>query len=259
MSETTIRILSTRPLAAALLDQGKAHGMVIDARPFITTEPVTDETLGHRILELSTQPLVAVFTSMNAVEAVAQYLSSPATGPINQPSPPAIPWQVFCIGAATHQLIRDHFGEDRIAGTANSAAALAHVIIQWNALTTGAPGSHIREVFFFCGDQRRDELPDQLRQASIKVNELVVYRTLPTPCTIETVYDGIVFFSPSAVHSFFTRNTLPPATILFAIGQTTADSIRAYTPNKTILSATPEKETLIRQVIDYFQTNNIYY
>jgi uroporphyrinogen-III synthase len=186
---------------------------------------------------------------MNAVDAVTRHLASLT----------ANPWQVFCIGAATHRLIRDHFGEDRIAGTANSASELANVIIQWKALAAGAPGSHTSEVFFFCGDQRRDELPDQLRQASIKVNELVVYRTLPTPHTIETVYDGIVFFSPSAVHSFFTRNTLPPATILFAIGQTTADCIRGYTPNKTILSDIPEKETLIRQVIGYFQTNNIYY
>jgi len=239
MPEPTIHILSTRPLATTLLDQGKAHGMVIDARSFITTEPVVDEALGQRIRELSRQPLAAVFTSMNGVEAVAQHLSAPAS------------WQIFCIGSATRRLIRDHFGEDHIAGTANSASALADVLIQW---TPRPP-----EVFFFCGDQRRDELPDQLRQASIKVNELVVYHTLPTPHKIETVYDGIVFFSPSAVHSFFTVNTVPPATILFAIGATTADTIRAYTPNRTILSATPENETLIHQVIDYFQPNNIYY
>jgi uroporphyrinogen-III synthase len=255
MPEPTIHILSTRPLATTLLDQGKAHGMVIDARSFITTEPVVDEALGQRIRELSRQPLVAVFTSMNGVEAVARHLALPAAGPgTSTPS-----WQFFCIGAATRQLILDHFGEDRIAGTANSAAALANVIIQWNERTTDARVSGPPEVFFFCGDQRRDELPDQLRQASIKVNEFIVYHTLPTPHKIETVYDGIVFFSPSAVHSFFTVNTVPPATILFAIGATTANIIRAYTPNRTILSATPEKETLIHQVIDYFQPNNIYY
>jgi uroporphyrinogen-III synthase len=263
MTEPTIHILSTRPLAATLLDQGAAHGIAIHAQSFITTEPVIDETLGHHLQGLSTQPLVAVFTSMNAVKAVARHLGLSSSRPHEEstvdPRPDGPPWQIFCIGAATRQLIRDHFGEDRIAGTADAASALANIIIQWMARMTNDTTAHPREIFFFCGDQRRDELPDQLRQSSIIVNELVVYHTRLTPHKIETIYDGIVFFSPSAVHSFFSVNKVPPATILFAIGATTADSFRTYTHNRTILSASPEKETLIRQVIDYFLTNNIYY
>jgi uroporphyrinogen-III synthase len=237
MPDPTIHILSTRPLAKELLDQGRTRGIAIEALSFIETETSIDATLAQHIRRLSRQPIIAVFTSMNAVEAVAQYLPDPR-------------WRIFCIGAATRELVSDHFGEDRIEGTAPSALALADMIIR--RMERKVPP----EVFFFCGDQRRDELPDRLKEASIRVNEIVVYHTRPTPHKIRTNYDGIAFFSPSAVHSFFTINTVPHATVLFAIGTTTAAAIRTYTSNRTIVSTAPEKQALIRQAIDYFQTDN---
>jgi uroporphyrinogen-III synthase len=244
MPHPVIRILSTRPLATTLIDEGAARGIVIDALPFIKTGPVTGETLALPIKELSTQPLTAVFTSMNAVDAVTAHLEGL----------PIPPWDIFCISAATRRRVRDYFGEEHIAGTADDASALAGTLIR--SISTKKTNS---EVFFFCGDQRRDELPDRLRQASIKINEIIVYHTLPTPHTIQTAYDGIIFFSPSAVQSFFSVNTIPASTLLFAIGATTAAAIKTQSPNKIIVGVTPDKETLVRQAIDYFQTDNIYY
>ena len=244
MPDPIIRILSTRPLATTLIDEGAARGIAIDALPFIITTPVTGEALAFRIRELSTQPLTAVFTSMNAVDAVTAHLQDLRTPP----------WQIFCIGAATRQRVEEYFGIDQVTGTASTASALAVVLIQ--SIATGQTPS---EVFFFCGDQRRDDLPDQLRQASIDVDELIVYHTLLTPHKVQTAYDGIIFFSPSAVQSFFSVNTIPASTLLFAIGATTAAAIKTQSPNKVILGVSPDKETLVRQALDYFQTNNIYY
>ena len=251
MGTPITRILSTRPLAAALLEQAAGSGMLIDTLPFIATEPIVDATLRHQIRDLSRQPLVAIFTSMNAVEAVARQLglsvdgltgAGSETGSL-QTTAHAINWQIFCIGYATRQLVHEYFGEDRIAGTAASAAALADIII----------GQHRKEVFFFCGDQRREELPEKLQQQNIRVNEWEVYTTVHTPHQVDPVYDGIVFFSPSAVHSFFSVNSIADSTLLFAIGQTTADTIRTYTANRTICSQSPEKEALIRQVIHHYK------
>src|SRR5258706_9822828 len=45
----------------------------------------------------------------------------------------------------------------------------------------------------------------------------------------EKVYDGILFFSPSGVESFFNTNEVNEQTILFAIGNTTATEIKKYT------------------------------
>lgn len=235
MPGSKIRILSTRPLDAALLEQAAGKGILIDTLAFIATDPIGDEALIREIQTLSPRPLTAIFTSMNAVDAVAGYLQQ------MQP----VPWRIFCIGAATRQLVKEHFGEASIAGTAPSAAALANEILR------NPPA----EVFFFCGDQRRDELPDGLSNAGIKVNEVVVYRTTQTSQVVKEQYDGIAFFSPSAVHSFFRMNTLSSSTRLFAIGQTTADTISAYTDAPAILSDSPAKEALVQQMIDYFQKN----
>ena len=261
MTEYKTRILSTRPLEAALLEQAASRGILIDTLSFIATEALADEALQQRIRDLSRQPLVAVFTSMNAVEAVARHLEAvgahQGVARSSGSHPGTLPWRIFCIGSATQQLVRENFGDDCIAGTAASAAALAGTIIsrripETEQLIDTKDAAPVREVFFFCGDQRRDELPEKLQQQGIRVNELVVYRTLRTPHNVEPVYDGVVFFSPSAVHSFFTVNSLPAGTLLFAIGQTTADTIRSYTSNRTIVSGSPEKEALIRQVIDYY-------
>jgi uroporphyrinogen-III synthase len=141
--------------------------------------------------------------------------------------------------------VEEYFGTTVLAGTAPSAAGLADEIIH------SAPS----EVFFFCGDQRREELPAKLTAAGIRVNELVVYRTIQTPRPVDEPYDGVAFFSPSAVHSFFSRNTLPATTPLFAIGNTTAKALSTYCSNRVVISPSPEQEILIRQIIDYFQTN----
>jgi uroporphyrinogen-III synthase len=264
MAEPKTRILSTRPLEAALLEQAAGRGIIIDTLSFIETEPLVNEALQQQIRDLSRQPLVAVFTSMNAVSAVAGWLKlTPGKTGLAKEGPEVLgraaerpDWKIFCIGSATQQLVRENFGDDCIAGTAVAAATLAGTIISQTEQPVGAAGkgaAPLREVFFFCGDQRRDELPEKLQQQGIRVNELVVYKTTRTPHKVEQTYDGIAFFSPSAVHSFFQVNTIPAGTLLFAIGQTTADTIRAYSSNQTVLSGSPEKEALIRQVIDHFQ------
>lgn len=238
-----IRILSTRPLEGTVCEEAKGAGIVLDMLPFIETRSVQDDALGNRIRSLSRRPLIAVFTSVNGVEAVADWLDG-----IERKSAETIPWTIYCIGGATRQVIGKSFGESSIAGTADAAGALANLIVRDMAGRAGE-----QEVFFFCGDLRRDELPSALRRASIGVNELVVYTTRQVRHKVEQAYDGIVFFSPSAVDSFFSGNKVNAAVLLFAIGQTTADTIRKYCANETIVSPSPDKETLIRQVIDHYK------
>ena len=240
MIQNKTRILSTRPLGPELAREAAERGILLETLSFIETTPVVDEVSCRKIAELAQAVPVVVFTSMNAVDAVAGCLGAGSKGGI------ATPGKIFCIGSATRERVQENFGKDCIAGTADSAAALAEVIIGQDA---------IKEVAFFCGDQRRRELPARLWEAGIRVKELVVYQTRPTPHTIRGEYEGVVFFSPSAVNSFFSANLLPAATLLFAIGQTTADAIRSCCINPVIVSDSPGKEALIRQVIDHFQMN----
>ena len=257
-------ILCTRPLDTALIQLAADNNIAIDIIPFIATEPVRDKKHAGRIQSLATHHQVAIFTSVNAVEAVAGLLQQPVrkksrgtmwsgpdpSGQLASPSGEPLPWKIFCISGATRQRVQELFGERTIAGTAPSAEKLADVILE-------PEHRHYKgSYFFYCGDLRRGELHDRLyKEAAIYLNEYVVYRTIETPHKIETLYDGIAFFSPSAVQSFFSVNTLPAGTTLFAIGHTTADTIRAYGPNPVIVSPSPEQATLVRKIIEHFQKN----
>jgi uroporphyrinogen-III synthase len=80
----------------------------------------------------------------------------------------------------------------------------------------------------------------------------VVYQTIEVPHKISKEYYGILFFSPSGVRSFFKVNKLESKTILFAIGNTTANEIKKISSNKIIISDEPGKENLVQTAIDFF-------
>ena len=226
-------ILSTRPLPASLIEKAAADNIIIETLPFINTEPVTDPALIHEIHQLSGMDIVAAFTSMNAAEAVANLLEEAA---------PA--WKIFALGNTTRNIAEQKFPRSNIYGGGENASTLAAQVIS---------AGNIDEVIFFCGDQRRDELPAQLQSNGIKVREVVVYKTHRQPHRLQKSYDGIMFFSPSAVASFFEANSITEDTILFAIGNTTAKTIEQYSSNKVITSDHPGKEDLLNKVIFTFQ------
>ena len=66
-------------------------------------------------------------------------------------------------------------------------------------------------------------------------------------------YDAVVFFSPSAVEGFFKNNSLNDKTVLFAIGNTTAEEIKKYSGNKIVISDKPGKKEVIEKVIRFFK------
>jgi uroporphyrinogen-III synthase len=235
MEQNRITILSTRPLSESLIDEAKKQAVYIEVLPFIETEAIKSVEVQQEIELVLLESATIVFTSMNAVEAVADYMID------EQPD-----WAIYCMGNTTQELVKKYFGDNSIAGTAGNAAALASLIVE--EANTG-------EVIFFCGDQRRDELPDILKASDIEVNEIEVYHTVTIAHKVAKNYNGILFFSPSAVESFFSKNKTGIQTILFAIGNTTAASIRKHAVNPVIISDEPGKENLVEKALNYFVNN----
>ena len=230
--QNNVHILCTRPIGKTLLQQAKEQNIIIDELSFIETIPFETIAIQQEIEQAALQQTTVIFTSMNAVEAVANFIDYQPTG-----------WSIYCIGTTTQELVTKYFGASSIAGTANSAAELALLI---------AANTMIEEAIFFCGDQRRDELPEVLHSHNIMVTEIIVYETIAITHTVTKVYNGVLFFSPSAVVSFFATNKLPASTILFAIGSTTAGEIKKHSANKIIVSNVPGKENLVHKLIEYF-------
>jgi uroporphyrinogen-III synthase len=238
MPQNKINILSTRKIDELLISEAAAKNIIVDAIPFIKTEPTLSIETQQEIEHVSTMTATVVFTSRNAVEAVGAELDG------YQPD-----WQIFCIGYATREAAEKFFQRNSITGTAATAKELADELVK---------KTDTDEVIFFCGDQRRNELIDVLRAADIEVNEVIVYQTTAVPQKIAKKYDGILFFSPSAAKSFFQKNKPGEQTVLFAIGDTTAKELRNYSNNKIIVSSQPDKNDLLNNVVRYFQENPIH-
>jgi len=241
MPQNRINILSTRNIDHALVQDASSKNIGIDVISFIKTERVLTSTVLNEVQKALVESATVVFTSSNAVEAIAASLDLPRTNPFR--------WKIFCIGQATKHSVVKYFGERLIAGVADNAKELARAILDGN----------VRDIIFFCGDQRRDELPGLLRKNSVHIQEIVVYQTIATPEKVEKNYDGILFFSPSAVKSFFEKNIAGDQTVLFAIGNTTADEIKNFSKNKVMIGDSPDAKVLLQKAIEFFQTNPIHH
>jgi uroporphyrinogen-III synthase len=232
MQHDKIQILCTRTVSQELIERAIEAGIALEVVPFIETESIKSIEVQQEIEQALLQSATVVFTSGNAVEAVAAELEG------LEPE-----WEIYCLGRSTMELVTRYFGFEKIAGFADSALELAESI-----KTT----SDAYEVIFFCGDLRRPELQDNLHEKGIEVNEIVVYQTILLPQKLKKIYDGVLFFSPSAVNSFFELNKISDKSIFFAIGKTTASAIKRHTKNKVIVSDEPTKENVVEMAIEYF-------
>jgi uroporphyrinogen-III synthase len=228
-------ILATRSIDEQLIKNASKQNIKIDVIPFIETEAIDTLKVYNEIENALLQTATVVFTSTNAVDAVAVHLHD------YNPE-----WEIYCIGNTTKKLVSEYFGADLIAAAAKDATELAQKIIEDDATD---------EVIFFCGDKRRDELPALLIQHDIEVNEIEVYQTKMLHHKINGNYDGILFFSPGAVESFFSNNKLDERTVLFAIGNTTANEIKKCCSNRIVISEEPGKKDLIERAMSFFHEN----
>ena len=224
------KILSTKTLNASVKTQLEQNGFMLIEKDFIAIKNAINSHSVKKIHTISDGDVV-IFTSANAVEIVKDLLDHD------------INIKVFCISGKTRESIETNFPKATIIDVAPYGSELGKKII-----ATG-----IRRAIFFCGNIRRDELPALLQQNNITVDEHIVYNTIQTPRQISECYDAILFFSPSAVKSFFAVNELNSDAICFSIGTTTAAEIEKYAGNKIIIAETPTQETLAIQINKHFK------
>jgi len=146
----------------------------------------------------------------------------------------------YCVGEKTAAFLKEN--NFNIAEIADYGINLAQIIIE----------KYPNENFaFFCGNERRDELPAILKKNNVKFEELEVYKTSLKPKQFEREFEGILFFSPSGVKSFVSENKLDKS-IAFCIGSTTASEAKKHTSN-IIIANKPSLENVIVQAVKYFK------
>jgi uroporphyrinogen-III synthase len=171
-----------------------------------------------------------IFTSQNAVYSILQHPKCDELKTKN----------VFCVGLKTKILLSENgFNVIAYNGYAEDLAEIITLIYNKESYT------------FFSGNLRRENLPEALKAANIKFNEIKVYETSLTPQKIKTPIDAILFFSPSAVESYLKDNTIKKETC-FCIGETTASALQKTTKN-IIIAENPSIEDVIEDCINEFK------
>lgn len=147
---------------------------------------------------------------------------------------------IYCVGRRTKRLIERKIGE--VNHVENSAENLANYLVD-----------HVKKesITYFCGDKRRDELPDILEKNGNELEEVISYQTLLTPNKLLKNYDGILFFSPSGIESYIRENS-PGKEAAFCIGSTTAKEAKKYF-NTVVEAKLPSVDSVLNTVNDYFK------
>lgn len=228
MQNKRIQILSTKVLDEALLTEAANHEIDIDCLPFIETIPVIHKDITNEVDLLKDKFITAIFTSSRSVTAVAALLDT------------NVNWDIYCLFGATKEQVQIHFPRSTIHATATDSASLAAKIIE----------AGIKNVYFFCGDKRMDTIPEKLA-GKTNLRELVVYTTHELAHTLEQSFDGLLFFSPSAVKSFCSTNNIDKGTICFAVGNTTAQSLQPFAKN-IVTAAAASGQAMINKVREVF-------
>jgi uroporphyrinogen-III synthase len=215
-------VLSTKKLSRGQRELLLNKGIGLVETDFIAIQPLD--------FEIGTLPENVIFTSKNSVRAILQH---PRIKEIQQKN-------IFCVGEKTEAFLKHN--SFRVSKMANYGALLASEIIE----------NHSKENFlFFCGKKRRPEIPRRLRSAGVPLTEVEVYDTLSVPKKIDRIFEGVLFFSPSAVRSYCSRNDLKQSTA-FCIGTTTASEAKNFTDN-IVIASTPTIENVIVQVVKTFR------
>ena len=176
-----------------------------------------------------------VFTSANGVMAFKAMLEQLGQSFMQK--------NIFSLCGKTKETLEKEFPQNNFFADAKNARELAGFIL----------GQGINEVIFICGNMRRDTLPVLLENAGIICKEMIIYETKELVKKLDDDFDALLFFSPSAVSSFFKLNRPGNKTVCFAIGETTAQSLRDMNMEKVYMSPIPSEESMLDTLKKYYQ------
>lgn len=218
-------ILSTKKLKDSFIQEASRLGFRVLAHDFIAIKIQTGMPEAHAITKAHQH---IIFTSANAVKAYQKNIDKHGLKTPHK--------KLHCLQGETYNAAA-RLQNVEIVSRAENAFQLAQVMLRQH---------HMENASFFCGNKRSDALPGLLRQQNIVVDETVLYQTNFVHHKIKEAYKGVLFFSPSAVESFFQSNFLPENIPCFCIGDTTKNALRQYVDNEAIVAETCSQEAVMQ-------------
>lgn len=222
-----MNILLTRDIEDNMKSKLEEHGINYSVVPFIAISicRLDEKTIAH----FSDKNLTSlIFTSKNAVNGFVH----------NNLSKIFDSASCYCVGQKTANRLTDIGFVPKII--CNTAQELAEEL-----------KDRVSEKFLYLkGNISLDVIPNTLAKYGIEVDEIIIYNTTKHNTSIDTtVFDTVMFCSPSAVDAFFELNTVSLNTQIYAIGSTTAEAVKNYIQKEVLIPGTPTVQSLIDMII----------
>jgi uroporphyrinogen-III synthase len=151
----------------------------------------------------------------------------------------------YCVGEKTKALLEEN--GLTVIEVAQNAKALGQSIIKKYPTCS---------FYYFCGNMRRDELSEILKNKHIATTEIKTYNTTLKPKKFEQHWDGILFFSPSGVKSYISANKNYNTIPAFCIGETTASLANNYFTTIVIANSHSVESVIAKAVKTLTITSN---
>ena len=223
-----MKLLSTKTLSSNIKDHLTKIGTSVVEHPLIEIHPL--HLNNHKIQSM------LIFTSQNAV-MLANKNNALKNKIIGKKS--------FCVGEKTRELLEKF--DYNVIEMKENANELAHFLVE----------KYNKNSFsFFCGRKRRYEIESLFKKNNITIEIHELYDTLFINKKFKSHFDGIIFFSPSSVLSFFENNKWPKDSHGFCIGKSTAETLKKYTTNYSEAKH-PNEDQLLQTIINYFSKHYV--
>lgn len=229
------KVLITGDIDKAMLDSYIKGEVLFSYIPFVSTELIDDLLLTQYVKDSLYDDMPVIFTSIQAVKWGVINIA------IEQNER-----KVYCVGEKVANAVKIWQPNWLVCGVADNAESLLPFF----------KNCHLQKALLLCGSMRLDIIPAEMKRLGIVLKEVKVYITKLLHKNVDEAYNGVLFFSPSAVDSFFKVNRVDYDCTLFAIGGTTASAIRKYCTNNIVMADKPDKIKLLDLVVSYFRHNN---
>ena len=236
----SIRILSTRALGEHVVQQFRKNGWYLEMVPMIETKGILDPALAETFIyaiSIEDSPFMLVLTSLNGVKWLKKGLAE-----AGHFLPPGI--TALCVGKKSAAKAAEQLKAVPLLIAPDGKSLLELIKIHIPRET---------RLIYACAKSRLDTLPEGLKNEGYQCLEFPVYETMPAPKMVAGDFNFILFFSPSAVESYFSLNAWPPGAQGVCIGDTTANALRHHGVNDILVPSSPDENEMVDVIRHFFE------
>jgi uroporphyrinogen-III synthase len=235
---SSVTLFSTKALSKEALHFVTEMNWSLESINMIETRCAVSRVQIHHFLELckkKNKKLVLIFSSVNAikhlVDAIKHFGFEFPAGLLS-----------VCVGKKTKHYAEVFLQAFVLYSETNSTQLLNRLLKDFSPEYT---------FIYCCGNRRLAILPNGMKGSGFSIEEFVVYETVLTPATLINNYDTVLFFSPSAVDSFFGKNTWSSNVLAVSIGNSTSERLGLFGVKNICEAETPGEIPMLEKLRDY--------